>query len=62
MENSKSIKGVEYARDAIAMTAMNKNANARKAMAKAAIAIGNYTDDARQLWVDYLDCGYPRAA
>lgn len=60
MENNSDIKGVEYAREAIKKHSANPSKGGRVAMAKAAFAIGNYTDDAKALWKAYLDAGCPR--
>ena len=62
MENSKKIKGIEYAAKAISLTSTNPNRGGRKAMANAAVKIGNYTDEAKALWVEYINNGCPHAA
>ncbi len=59
MENSTAIKGAEYAREAVALTATNRNTKAREAMAKAAVRIGNYTPGGKAIWEEYIDAGCP---
>jgi hypothetical protein len=60
MENSLAIKGADYARDAVAMLASgNPNHSAREAMAKLAVAHGNYTDEGKAIWREYLEAGCP---
>lgn len=59
MRNDSSIKGADYAREAIALVASNRNADARETVAKAAVRIGNYTQEAKALWQAYIDRGFP---
>jgi len=59
MENSINVKGAEYARDAIGEIATNPNHSARLGIAKAAVKIGNYTDEAKTLWKEYIAIGCP---
>lgn len=62
IENSQSIKGAEYAAQAVAVLAHgNPNSGARKAMAKAALSHGHYTQEGLAVWQDYLARGCPAA-
>ena len=55
MAMTKALKDAEYARDVIAeLTRDCKSRNARVRMAEMAIGMGNYTDDARDVWRAYL--------
>jgi hypothetical protein len=52
--------GADYARAAVAMLASgNPNHSARAAMAKLAVAHGNYTDEGKAIWREYLEAGCP---
>ena len=63
MENSIAIKSVDHAAKAIDMIARGTpSIAARKGIATAASTVGNYTDDAKALWREYLECGCPRRA
>lgn len=62
MENSRKIKGAQYALEAVALTATNPNASARKILANAAIRVGNYTPGAKAVWEQYIADGCPRAS
>lgn len=59
MQNDLAIKGAAYAKEAIALTSTNRNASARKAMAAAAVRIGNYDEDGKAQWAAYLAAGCP---
>ena len=55
MATTKSPKCAQYARDVIAeLTRDCKSRKARIRMAEMAIGMGNYTDDARDVWRAYL--------
>ena len=55
MATSKAPKCAQYARDVIAeLTRDCKSKRARVRMAEMAISMGNYTDDARDVWRAYL--------
>jgi hypothetical protein len=55
MATIKAPKCAEYARDVIAeLTRDCKSKKARVRMAEMAINMGNYTDDARDVWRAYL--------
>lgn len=62
MENSRNIKGAQYAIEAVALIAKNRNDSARKTMANSAVRIGNYTPGAKAVWEQYLADGCPYAA
>ena len=59
MQNDRSLKGAAYAKEAIALTSTNRNAAARKAMAAAAVRIGNYDEAGKAQWAAYLAAGCP---
>jgi hypothetical protein len=62
LENSTVIKGVDYARKAIALTMRDPiTQETRESLARVAVRIGHYTPEAKQLWQDYLDAGCPTA-
>lgn len=61
MENSRAIKGPDYARQAIALTATNPKLSARMAMARAVEAHGNYDEAGKLAWREYLNAGCPAA-
>lgn len=61
MENTTSIKGAQYAIEAVALIAKNRNARARKTMAAGAVRIGNYTPGAKAVWEQYIADGCPYA-
>lgn len=49
-------KGPEYAKGIIAeMTCGTKSEAARRALARTAISVGNYTDEAKAVFQEYLD-------
>jgi hypothetical protein len=55
-EMPKVLRGVDWAADCIQSVKKNtKQKAARIAIAKAAITIGNYTEEAKDLWRAYLD-------
>ena len=55
MATTKAPKGADYARDVIAeLTRDCKSKRARVRMAEMAVRMGNYTDDARDVWRAYL--------
>ena len=58
-ENSLNIKGADYARAAIALTATNRNAKARRTMATAIPRHGNYDAAGKALWAAYAAAGAP---
>lgn len=60
MPNSRKPKDASYARYAVDLTASNPNAEARRAMARAAVSIGNYTDAGRAVWSAWLAAGCPQ--
>lgn len=62
MENSTAIKDAAYARKAVEMMKANPNLGVRKAMAQAAVRIGNYTVEGKAVWQAYLKMGCPRGA
>ena len=50
------MKNAEYARDIIAtMERDTKSRAARKRMAELAVKIGNYDDEAKTVWSEYLE-------
>lgn len=64
MENSRAIKGADYAREAIAIMAREtRSEGARRGLAKLAISRhGNYTPEGKTLWAMYLEQGCPSCA
>jgi hypothetical protein len=55
MATTKALKDAQYARDVIAeLTRDCRSKRARVQMAEMAIGMGNYTDDARDVWRAYL--------
>lgn len=63
LKSHAAVKGVEYARNAIAVTAREtKQHKARLKMAEMACGkFGNYTEEAKALWAEYLAAGAPAA-
>ena len=59
MQNDRSLKGAAYAKEAIRLTSSNRNASARKAMAAAAVRIGNYDEAGKAQWAAYIAAGCP---
>lgn len=62
LTNSTAVKGADFAIAAVEAIKANPNADARKAMAAAAIRIGNYDDAGKAAWQSYLDAGCPQAS
>lgn len=60
MENSTNIKGRDYALDAIRKVATSTpSLSARKAMARAALTVGNYDEAGLAEWRSYQAEGCP---
>ena len=62
LPNNKVVKGADFARKAVAFRMDNPNKAARRAMAGAAIRLGNYDANGRAVWQEYLDAGCPQRA
>ena len=60
MKNDTAPKDAQFAREAVNLIARStKSASSRLTMARAAVRIGNYTPEGKDVWRRYLEDGAP---